>query len=71
MRFHPPRDLYGRCHCEHGVMKHILIAGASSIDAYECTAADTRGVPCRNVRCTTIARRSVDPVDEELPWRAA
>ena len=71
MRFYRPRDLYGRCRCGHGVMKQILMAGASSVEAYECTAADTGGVPCRCVRCTAIGHRSVGPVDEELPWRAA
>ena len=53
------------------MIEHILMASAFSIDAYECTAADTGGVPCGCVRYTAIGRRSIDPVDEELPWRAA
>jgi hypothetical protein len=71
MRFHHPPDSYERCRGGDGVIERILTAEASSIEAYECTAADTGGVPCCCVRCTAIGRRSVDPVDEELPWRAA
>ena len=71
MRSRHPRDSYESSGCAHRVIEHIPPAEASSLEAYECTAADTGGVPCRCVRCTAIARRSVDPVDEELPWRAA
>jgi hypothetical protein len=53
------------------VIEHLIMALASSFDAYECTAADTAGVSCRCGRYTAIGHRSVDPVDEELPWRAA
>jgi hypothetical protein len=54
--------------CGHNPGERVIAAVASWIRPYERIAVNSIGVPCR---CSHPIWTAQDPVDDELPWRAA